>query len=151
MDAHTCSAWRLPRNCALGPRQTLLAFAAGSALHLVIGAGFAIVGYPLVLLFVLLCQAALAVAWLGYARHAGDCETVTLRDGRLTVEQQCGAHVTRTELHAAWVRVVPPAGPHGLVALCESNRRVEVGRHTVPHGRADLARELRLALAASRA
>jgi uncharacterized membrane protein len=143
--------WRLRRNCAIGPRQTLIGFAGLCAFNVLIGAAFLLLGYPLVMLFIVLVLAGFALALLAYARHAGDCETLTLDDGRLTIEQCCGAHVTRTELQAAWVRVVVPREASDLVALCERRRSVQVGRHLLPELRPRMAHELRQALDVQRA
>ena len=138
--------WRLRRNCALDPRQTLIGFAALCVVTTLVGAAFSLLGYPLVMAFIAIVDAGFAVALLVYARHASDCETLTLRDGRLTVEQQCGVHLIRTDFHAVWVRVVVPHAAGDLVCLCESRRSVQVGRHVRPQLRSQLAQELRHAL-----
>jgi uncharacterized membrane protein len=140
--------WRLRRNCALDPRQTMHGFVALCAFNSLVGAAFAMLGYPLVMGFVVIVHGGFAIALLAYARHAGDCETVTLYDdGQLTVEQQCGARLTRTDFHAAWVRVMAQREARGMVCLCEQRVSVQVGRHVQPHLRARLAQELRHALA----
>ena len=138
--------WRLRRNCALDPRRTMLGFFALIAFNSLLGAAFSWLGYAVIMLFVVLVHAGFAIALCAYARHATDCETLTLHDGRLSVEQRCGASLTRTDLQAVWVRVIVPHQAGDLVALCDSRRSVQVGRHVPPHMRSQLAQDIRRAL-----
>jgi uncharacterized membrane protein len=138
--------WHLRRNCALGPRPTMMLFVVLCAFKLSIGVAFSIIGYPLVLLFVVIALAGFAIALLVYGRHATDCDTLILSGDRLTVEQHCGQRVMRTELQAAWVRVMAPKEPNDLVALCERQRHVEVGSHVAPQTRKHVAVALQRAL-----
>lgn len=142
--------WRLPRNCALDPRQTMLGFLALIAFNALVGAAFSWLGYAVILLFVALVHAGFAVALCAYARHATDCETLTLHGGRLTVEQRCGAALIRTDLQVVWVRVIVPHQAGDLVALCDSRRSVQVGRHVAPQLRSQLAQDIRRALVEAR-
>ena len=64
-------------------------------------------GAVLVLPFALLELAALATAFVVYARHAADSERVSLQGGRLIVELETAGHVRRSEFVREWVRVEP--------------------------------------------
>jgi uncharacterized membrane protein len=88
----------------------------------------------------------LGVALLQQLRHAGDSESIRLQDGRLTVEQNCGARTLRVDFQPDWVRVEPEVGDGSLVELSGRGRRVVVGRFVRPELRRQLADEIRWAL-----
>ncbi|CAN7184128.1 DUF2244 domain-containing protein [Rhizobacter sp. LjRoot28] len=140
------SRWHMPRNCSLTPRQL-----AGAALGVMgsvaaVSAAFTALGYAWVAVFGVLEVSAFAVALAVYTRHACDAETLMLNGERLVVEQRCGGQVLRTELQIAWLRVVAPNRPTGLVELWQAGQCVRVGRHLPAGRRSRLARELRRAL-----
>lgn len=85
------------------------------------------------------------------ARHAGDCETLTLADGALVVEHHRGARTERTAFRAVSLRVEPAHGQGSLVELTGGGRCARVGRYLRPELRLPLAQELRRALRASAA
>lgn len=89
---------------------------------------------------------AVALALMMLARHAGDRESIALRDGGLTVEHASGRRVERVAFEPGWVRVEPRHGDRSLIELSGQGRRIAVGRYVRPELRAQLAGELRWAL-----
>lgn len=138
--------WLLKRNCSLSPRQVLGLYLSMCALSLAIALGFTWHGAAPVLAFAGFEMFCVGVAFLVYARHAADCEHITLADGALTVTHRRGPHTDRTDFRAAWVRVEPTSADHSLVALSGDGREAQVGRYIRPEWRAALAQELRSAL-----
>jgi uncharacterized membrane protein len=131
--------WKLLKNCALTPKQVAAAYAVLALASLIVGAGFASVGASYVLGFAGLEVLAAGVAFLVWARHAVDGETVSLYERVLRIEKHNGDAVTTTELPSAWTRVV--VEPRA-VQLAVGNRRVRVGVHAHLGRRKAFAREL---------
>ncbi len=138
--------WVLCRRNTLSPRQLIAAMTAVGAVSLSIALFFWLRGATLVLPFAGIELFGLAAALLVHARHAGDHETLTLREGVLEVAHQHGTRTNRTEFRACWVRVEPEHGDASLVELTGQGRRAHVGRYLAPHQRPALAQELRQAL-----
>ena len=141
-------AWHLRRNCSVTPRQLALLYAGLSAVSLTIGVGFWMMGATLVLGFAGLELVAVGAAFLIYARHAADGETVSLQGERLIVERECAGRRERLEFCCAHVRIAPPASGQGLIEVMAHGRRVDLGRHIRPEWRPGLAGEMRSALQA---
>ena len=76
----------LKRNCSIAPGALACVFAALAVAVLGIGIGFAIAGAWLILPFAGLEVLLLGTVFLLYARRTGDCETIELAHGRLTIE-----------------------------------------------------------------
>jgi uncharacterized membrane protein len=138
--------WLLKRNCSLSPRQVFGLYLSMCALSLGIALGFTWQGAAPVLAFAGFEMLCVGIALLVYARHAADCEHITLADGALVVTHRRGTHTDRTDFRAAWVRVEPAVADHSLVALSGDGREAHVGRYLRPEWRAALAQELRSAL-----
>ncbi|MCY7316617.1 MAG: DUF2244 domain-containing protein [Rubrivivax sp.] len=138
--------WLFKRNCSITPRQLAGVFASLCAVSSVIGAFFYWHGAPYVAAFAGIELLAVGAALLIYARHAGDCETLTLMGRLLLIEQCHGSRVEHTQLSADWLTVEPAAGQGSLVELRGRGRTVQVGRHLRPEWRGLLAQELRQAL-----
>lgn len=138
--------WLSTRNTSMAPRQMLAAFTGLSGVSLAIATAFWWQGATLVMPFAWLELAALALALLLQARHAGDSECIRLEADRLTVEQAFGRRTERVEFLPAWVRVEPESGERSLVELSGQGRRISVGRYVRPELRSQLADELRWAL-----
>jgi uncharacterized membrane protein len=138
--------WTLRRNCSISPRQLLGVYLSLCCLSLLIAAGFALSGAPVVLAFSGLELVLIGLAFLVYARHARDGDTLTLSGQSLAVEQSLGGRATVTEFRTEWLCIEPSAGQGSLVELAGQGRRVHIGRFLRPELRAALAQELRLAL-----
>lgn len=142
--------WRLRRNCSLAPRQLIAVFLALCALSMGIAAGFWWLGAPAVLPFAGVELFALGLAFALYARHAGDGEHITLRNGELHVEHRCGGRVDRVSFRAEWVRVDSPREAKCLLAISGQGRQTLVGRYVSAPVRSRFALELHHALRAAR-
>ena len=138
--------WFLKRNCSVTPAQLGWLYASLCVVSLAIGVFFWFQGAVLVLPFAGVELAAVGLAFLAYARHAGDREKILLRGRRLVVELESAGHLQRAEFNRDWVRVEPGAGDRSLIELSGQGRRVNVGRYVRPELRPVLAQEIRRAL-----
>jgi uncharacterized membrane protein len=138
--------WVLRRNCSLTPREMAIVYLSLCALSLTIASGFWWIGAPTVMAFAGLELVLLGVAMAVYARHATDCETITLAGRELAIEHRCGQGVHSARFRAEWVRVEPARGDGSLVEVSGEGQRTCVGRYLRPEWRPQLAQELRLAL-----
>lgn len=142
-------AWHLRRNCSVTPRQLGGIYAGLCLVSLLIGISFWAMGAKLVLAFTGLELLALGAAFLVYARHASDGETVSLQGGRLVVERECAGRREKVEFGCAHVRVEPLASRQNLIQVMAHGQRLDIGRHVRPEWRPVLAGELRRALEAA--
>lgn len=140
--------WFLRRNCSLTPSQMGWIYLSLCALSLGIGAMFWSIGATFVLPFAWLELTLVGVAFLLYARHAGDGERIFLAGPQLVVELETAGKLERAEFSREWVRVEPQSGDGSLIELYGQGRRINVGRYVRPELRPALAREIRLALRA---
>ena len=138
--------WELRRNCSITPRQLLGFYLSLATVSLAIAFGFWWAGATAVLAFAGFEVAMVGVALAIYARHASDCETITLAAGELAIEHRHGAAVDAARFRAEWVRVEPSAGDGSLVEVSGEGHRAQIGRYVRPEWRAQLAQEIRAAL-----
>ena len=138
--------WFLKRNCSVTPVELGWLYGSLCAVSLGIGIFFWYQGALLVLPFAALELAAVGAAFLTYARHATDGETIWLEGRQLVVELESGGHRQRAEFDRDWVRVKPSVSDRSLVELSARGRRVNVGRYLRPELRPVLAQEIRMAL-----
>lgn len=139
-------SWVLRRNCSITPRQLLGFYLSLAGVSLAIAWGFWRAGAPLVLAFTALELLMVGLALAIYARHAADCETITLSGHELAIEHRFGADVDAAHFRAEFVRIEPSAGEGSLVEISGGGRRAQVGRYLRPEWRPQLAQELRAAL-----
>lgn len=138
--------WFLKRNCSVTPAQLGWVYASLCVVSLGIGTFFWFRGAPMVMPFAWLELAAVGAAFLVYARHAADGESISLQGARLVVELESAGTKRRAEFSREWVRIEPRAGDGSLIEVSGQGRSVEVGRYVRPELRPALARELRMAL-----
>jgi uncharacterized membrane protein len=138
--------WMLKRNCSVTPAQLGWLYGSLCLVSLGIGAWFWVLGATLVIGFAGLELIAVGLAFLAYARHATDGETISLRGARLVVELEQAGHRERAEFNRDWVRIEPQAGDRSLIEVSGQGRTVQVGRYVRPELRPVLAREIRRAL-----
>ena len=138
--------WFLRRNCSITPRQLGWMYLSLCFVSLAIGLVFWFQGAKLILPIAWLELVAVGVAFIAYARHAGDGETIRLAGQQLVIEQESGGKLRRCEFRRDWVRVEPGAADCSLIALSGQGRTVHVGRFVRPELRPVLAREIRMAL-----
>jgi uncharacterized membrane protein len=143
--------WLIKRNCSASPRYLATVFGSLVAVSFAVGAVFAALGFWMVLPFVGLEIAAIAVAFFCYGRHAADEERIELVPDRLTVERVDAERRSRWEFDPGGVRVEVDERGRGFgarvqVCLAWRGERLEIGRHLLDARRTVLARELRAAL-----
>jgi len=138
--------WFLKRNCSVTPVQLGWLYASLCAVSLGVGIFFWFQGAVLILPFAWLELAGVGLAFLVYARHAGDGEMISLKGRQLVVELESAGHLQRAEFNRDWVRVEPGADDRSLIELSGQGRRVSVGRYVRPELRPVLAQEIRRAL-----
>ena len=138
--------WFLKRNCSVTPAQLGWLYASLCVVSLGTAAVFWFQGAVLILPFAWIELAAVGAAFLAYARHATDGETISLRGRQLVVEVENAGRLERAEFNRDWVRVEPLAGDRSLIELSGQGRRVNVGRYLRPELRPVLAQEIRRAL-----
>lgn len=138
--------WVLRRNCSITPRQLLGFYLSLASVSLLIAAGFWWAGAPAVLAFTGFELVMVGVALLIYARHATDCETITLAGSELAIEHRFGDGVDAARFRAEFVRIEPSAGEGSLVEVSGEGRRTQIGRYLRPEWRPQLAQEIRAAL-----
>lgn len=143
--------WVLRRNCALTPRQFGVWFGTLAGATLAIAGLWAALGAWVVVPFALAEVGALAAAYLAWGRHAGDYERIEARRGHLTVETSSGARLERLERESRWVRVEYGGSRREPIRLVTGNEEIAVGRYVPDDRKAELARQLRAALARWRA
>jgi uncharacterized membrane protein len=144
--------WRLRRNCALTPRQlggTIVAL--GAAAFAVALLTTAIVRTWLFVLFALIEAAALLIAYVRYARHALDGETITLFRHALVLDIDDGERHVHWRVNPTLVRIVREDGDaNGALYVCYRQQRIEIGRHVPAALRAQIAEQLTREIAACR-
>ena len=140
--------WLLKRHCSLKPAQLGWFYLSLCAISLGIASFFWVQGATMVMPFAWVELTVVGVAFLVYARHAGDGETIVLLGGRLVVEQETAGRTLRAEFNREWVRVEPRHGDGSLIEVSCQGRSVQVGRHVRPELRSALAKEIRFALRA---
>ncbi len=136
----------LKRHRSVTPAQLGWAYGLLCVVSLGIGAAFWLSGAPFVLGFAWIELIAVGAAFLVYARHAGDGETISLRGSQLVIETESAGRRERAEFNRDWVRVEPRASDRSLIEVSGQGRRVQVGRFVRPELRAVLAHEIRRAL-----
>lgn len=141
--------WNLKRNCSLSPRQLLSVYGLLCLTSLLVATFFTLRGAWYVMGFALLEMSAVGWAFLVFARHATDRETISLNDECLLIELVLREQVREFRLDARAIRVALPTSRTGLVCLEANGARVEVGRFLTEWRRREFARELRDALDAA--
>jgi len=142
----TVLRWVLRRNCSLTPRQMLGVYASLCTVSLLMAGVSTWLGALPVLAFAGLELLGLGAAFISYARHATDRETITLAGAAMSVEHRSGDAVERAEFRSAWVRVGTVSGEGSLLELSDQGRCVRIGRYLRPELRTPLAHELQRAL-----
>jgi uncharacterized membrane protein len=135
--------WLLKRNCSLSPRQLALVYIALCMTSFIVAVLFTLNGAWYVLAFALLEMAAVALAFLHFARHATDHEHIALRDGCVLVERVEGGRHQEIKLDAYWTHVGLPRAPQDLITLQARGISIDVGRFATQAKRRQVAHELR--------
>jgi len=143
-DAEVEYCWQLRRNCSVTPRQFLLGMGGTAAIALLVSLYFALRGLWPVAVYGAAEIALIVCAWLSFARHVRDGETVMLlADGRLIVDVQRGAATTRHVFNRAWARLVRMPGTPETLWLHYGSMRLRLARYVPPERRRRIETELR--------
>ncbi len=138
--------WTLRRNCVLSPAQLGACFVCVSAVSLGIAAAFALNGAWMVVPFALIEVSALGLAFVCYARHAGDYERIEAEPGRLRIEASHGSNLRVAEVSPSWVRVEYRGRSSEPIVLVAGRQQIVVGRFVPDHRKPALVEQLRGAL-----
>jgi uncharacterized membrane protein len=94
--------WFLRRNCSVTPRQLGYIYLSLCVVSLGTGVVFWFQGATLILPIAWLELMVVGAAFLMYARHATDGETIRLTDGQLVIEQESAGKLSRCEFRREW-------------------------------------------------
>lgn len=135
--------WHLKRNCSLSPRQLAMAYAVLFALSFAVALAFVLLGAWHVFAYAVLEMAAVALAFLHYARHATDHEHIALMDDCLLVERVSAGETQQVRLDPCWTRIALPRHAQELISLEARGIKVQVGCFVTEARRKQFAQELR--------
>jgi uncharacterized membrane protein len=139
--------WRLKANCALSPRQFMLAMGSLMIASACVALCCALRGLWLVPVFCAVEWLVITTAVLVYARHAVDGEIVTLgRDGRVLVQQDRGLRRTTHAFSLATLRLVHSDADSSMLCLRADGCELRLGEHAAPGMLAAFEAEMRLYL-----
>jgi len=137
LETAECVQWRLQKNCSLTPRQLATCLVCFSLPGLLAGLAFYALGAPMILALLVLQFSTLVWCFVQYARHASDCEWLTVSRGAIEVQVDCGATRSRSTFSpvAASLRLLDQQ--QNLIAISERGHSVHIGgglpRHLRPH------------------
>ena len=138
--------WLLRRQCALSPRQFVLAYAVLCVFSFIVATAFVVMGVWQILFFTALEMAAVACAFIYHARHAADQQRIVLTTECLMVETLSAGRPVRVRLDPWRTRVVLPPRGRGPIALEAGQQRIPIGGMVSEQRRRQCAQELREAL-----
>ncbi|WP_183025163.1 DUF2244 domain-containing protein [Variovorax sp. UMC13] len=141
------AAWKLTRNCAMRPSTFFWHIGALALLMALVGAGFWVAGYPLVMFFCGCQLAALCIAGLVYARHANDGERIRVEAGAVHIETSHGGREREVDFHACWVRLERDRS--GALTLRSGSASLPLGKQLTPARRRLFAEEFAASIARS--
>lgn len=134
--------WLFKRNCSISPQQLVQVYGLLCAVSLAISVFFIIRGTWIILGFSILEQAAVAYAFIYYARHASDREHLVLHDGFLVVEVVQAEKVRQVRLMRRQMAIRFMVHTR-LIGLESAGICVEVGRFLTEKKRRAFMHELR--------
>ena len=136
----------MQRNCSMAPGQLARVYAGLCMVSLLLALMFALQGAWWVLVFSALELSAVGTAFLYYARHASDRETLMLLDDCLVVELVESERCRRFRFDIGSLQVDLPVARRGLIGLRAHALRLEVGRFVLLQRRRQVVHELRQAM-----
>ncbi|MHB9842081.1 DUF2244 domain-containing protein [Paraburkholderia terrae] len=138
--------WSLKRNCVLTPAQFAGVYGSLVLISILLSAFCAWHGAWVIPPVCAIYLAGTGIAFLVYARHAADAETICLMPGRLIVECWNGLAYERHEFNPAWVSIDLSVSGRPDVMLRCAGKTVNIGTFVPIHRRAALAAEIRRSL-----
>ncbi len=147
MDKDVSKSWMFKPNCSLTPAQLAWLYLSIVIVTLGISLGFYSMGLWMVLPFAGIELTVVAVAFIVYARHAGDYEKIVIQHREVSVTV-VNANKTKTyNLNPCWTRVSLDTKPRVLIKLESGEFNVVLGRFIDDLTKEKLVFELRRALA----
>jgi uncharacterized membrane protein len=137
------------RNNSLSSAGRNLVVGSLAIIALVISLAFAVQGAWMILPFAGLEMLVVYLAFRCCERHAGDFESLSIRDDRVLIVRRERGEVSRHELNRCWAQVVLHPGGRGrqaVLALRSHGRQVEFGRHLTEEQRCRMAGIIRAEL-----
>ena len=141
------AVWKLKRNCAITPRQFVIFYCSLATVSLSIAGFWSAMGAWTVLPFAGIDLLGVGAAFLVYARHATDYESVVITAEQLIVETALGSRTTVVELNPRWVRIGLQDKVRPKIEIRYAGNVVLLGTHVPVHRRAIIAGEMRRCIA----
>ncbi len=138
--------WLLQRQCALSPRQLVLAYGVLCVFSFTVATALVVMGVWQILCFTALEMTAVACAFLYQTRHASDQQRIVLTAECLMVETLIAGCPVRIRLDPLLTRVEEPPHGRGTIVLKAGRQRILIGGMVSEQRRRQCAQELREAL-----
>ncbi|MFT5532562.1 MAG: putative membrane protein [Burkholderiaceae bacterium] len=139
--------WTLKRNCSISPRQLARFYASLCFVSLLLATIFTLGGAWVVLVFSVVELSAVGAAFLYYARHACDRESIWLDGNFMVVELIESDRTRQLRFDISTLRIDAPGQPSALIRIKSGGTQIQVGRYLPYYKRRAFASELRQSLA----
>lgn len=135
--------WLMKRNCALSPKELFRFYWALVAVSLIIGIGFSLLGYSIILIFTCIELTALTAGFLIYSRHALDFEQIEIEGERLRIKKSIACKETVYEFNTRWARIDQTLPNAKSFEIFQSDLRIPLGQFLLKEQRSRLIVELK--------
>jgi len=143
----TASQWVFRKNCSLAPKQLLFWYLSLCAITLFIAGGFWFAGYWVVLPFAGLELLMLGLAFVMYARHAADYESLELTRYQMKLSRASAGRLIEKVMVPQWVRLEYDHKYKSQLVLRHQGEEIKFGRYIAEKDKPWLHKEIRAALA----
>ena len=137
--------WKLQRNCAMAPGQLMVALSIIMLPSILIAVAFMLQGIPWVSLFCGIELLVLAIAFVCYARNAGDVQWIRVSSEHVEVKVRAGWSERHERFQRAFLKMSLCENQDNLLRIQESGRSVALGHHLPRHLRQDFYQAVRQA------
>ena len=141
------SQWVFRRNCSLSPKQLLQWYLSICFITLVVATGFLLAGFWIVLPFAGIELLLVGMAFVVYARHAGDYEMIELQQNQLILVLADGTELTRLQWSPQWAKLSYNGKYKAPLLFSHRGQQVKIGKFIAEKDKSALHRELKAALA----
>ena len=141
------SKWVFRRNCSLSPKQLLQWYLSICFITLVVATGFLLAGFWIVLPFAGIELLLVGMAFVVYARHAGDYEMIELQQNQLILVLADGTELTRLQWSPQWAKLSYNGKYKAPLLFSHRGQQVKIGKFIAEKDKSALHRELKAALA----
>jgi uncharacterized membrane protein len=140
--------WLFKRNCSLSPKHLGLMFFALALFSLMVAGFWAFVGAWFVLVFALIEVCALGLAFVLYARHAADYESIECQGEQVRFEFADGQQTHVFETSRGTLRLAYEDKRRALIEVRAQGHTVQLGRFVPESERGQFAQTLAKSLRA---